>query len=742
MSPMIQPASASLHLLLPNTAARRSLCPETPSLCPIFAVPLPSQPHLYASPLFRYKPVPSCPPPSESPPRRTHPSVCPIPPVSLLLIPPIMRSSWRVIPFLIPALAAAFAFAAPPSPHSEVALEHLDVAPQHEALLYKRDGHGHHHMGAPLTELNETEVLMYHAPTPPSYYTIDFEGDGPLNEKRYPGLMGLHVLFMGLAFFGALPIGIALRSVKHAWHGFSVIAFWSFVVLGLSAGGLYNKLTPNMYEGNKHSILGYFVLLFALVISAVDVIALAGRLVGYIKAIRSGEETFGVKAAWNIVVLDREQRAPANAAEYTNLVVEDPEEYDTAELKAREIEEEGESEPLHVRRARFVDPIDTTAASAPSDPHDETAEWANNVEPHEVFPRSAASDRTLFGPRSPRGSLHSDETLQESSYWISTTKTSLLRRVGRGVFATAERVLVFAGYLQLITGIVEYTGGCRENYVNGCLAHLIKGSIFWAYGLVTFARFLGSFSEHGWAWNRAPSRSYPSAEFVESFVIFLYGITNTWMERFGALPGDPFTTKQVQHISIAVMFWFAGLVGMGIESKRVRRWLASGSTAAVPEALRSQEAVAEPPSYIASFNPFPALCIGVTGAAMAAHAQSYLFQVQIHMLWGNLLTAFAVLRCLTYFFLWLGPPRSILPSRPPTEALAAFFLACGGLVFMFSTEEVTIAAMRRGHDDMMMFLNVAVAVTCLACCWVLGVVAFKGWLKSHTHATMKFHSSA
>lgn len=63
-------------------------------------------------------------------------------------------------------------------------------------------------------------------------------------------------------------------------------------------------------------------------------------------------------------------------------------------------------------------------------------------------------------------------------------------------------------------------------------------------------------------------------------------------------------------------------------------------------------------------------------------------------------------------------------------------------MFMFSTEEVTVAAMRRGHDDMMMFLNVAVAMTCLAFCWTLGIVAFKGWLKSHTHASMTFHSSA
>ncbi|CAL1701472.1 unnamed protein product [Somion occarium] len=575
---------------------------------------------------------------------------------------------------------------------------------------------------------------MHHAPTPPSYWTIDFVEHDP-SQGRYPGLMGLHILFMGLAFFGALPIGIALRSVKHAWHGFAVILYWTFVVLGLASSALYNKLTPNMYEGNKHALQGYLVLFLASLVSLFDIIALVGRSISYIRAVRSGQEHFSFKSCWNTIVLDREDRAAGNAAEYLNLVHEDPEEFDAAELKSREIEGAAEqAEPLHIRRAHFVEPIDTSASAV--DEHHETAQWANNV-----FPQSATSERTLFGPRSPRGSLHSDETLQDNSYWKSVPKAPLLRRIGRGTFATTERVLVFAGLMQVLTGIVDYTGGCRGKWVNGCLAHLIKGAIFWCYGLVTFARFLGTFAELGWAWNRAPTRQYPSAEFVECLVIFLYGISNTWMERFGAHAGDPYTTKQVQHISIAVMFWFAGLIGMGIESKTFRRWLASGATAALPASVRNSEAVAEPPTYIASFNPFPALCIGITGAAMSAHFQTYLFQVQIHTLWGILLSAFAILRCLTYFFLWLGPPRSILPSRPPTEALASFFLACGGLVFMFSTEEVTIAAMRQGHDDMMMFLNVAVAMTCLAFCWTLGIVAFKGWLKSHTHAAVKFHSS-
>ena len=47
----------------------------------------------------------------------------------------------------------------------------------------------------------------------------------------------------------------------------------------------------------------------------------------------------------------------------------------------------------------------------------------------------------------------------------------------------------------------------------------------------------------------------------------------------------------------------------------------------------------------------------------------------------------------------------MLPSRPPTEALGSFFLTCGGLVFIFSTEEITFAAMRRGRDGTYLYFE-------------------------------------
>ena len=125
----------------------------------------------------------------------------------------------------------------------------------------KRDGHHNHH-AAPLLELNETQITMHHAPTPPSYYTIDWEDEG--YEKRYGGLMIAHGLFMSLAFFVALPLGsliiikksvvdlfntitgIALRSLKHTAHWMATFSFYLFCTLGCAVSGLYRKLTPNM----------------------------------------------------------------------------------------------------------------------------------------------------------------------------------------------------------------------------------------------------------------------------------------------------------------------------------------------------------------------------------------------------------------------------------------------------------------------------------------------------------------
>lgn len=139
-----------------------------------------------------------------------------------------MRSYWPALGVLVPMLAVVFA--APPlagAAPSAQAIDGLNVLHARDATfahaythptLLSRDGHEHEHghaMMPPITELDEAEILAWNGPTPPSYWTIDIEERDP-KVQRYPWLMALHILFMSVAFFGALPAGecaVAPRSI-------------------------------------------------------------------------------------------------------------------------------------------------------------------------------------------------------------------------------------------------------------------------------------------------------------------------------------------------------------------------------------------------------------------------------------------------------------------------------------------------------------------------------------------------
>lgn len=78
---------------------------------------------------------------------------------------------------------------------------------------------------------------------------------------------------------------------------------------------------------------------------------------------------------------------------------------------------------------------------------------------------------------------------------------------------------------------------------------------------------MGCFVEYGWAWNMRPpvgvvssrEAAMPSAEFIESFVIFLYGSTNVFLEHLAAW-GGAWSPSDLEHVSISIMFFGGGLV--------------------------------------------------------------------------------------------------------------------------------------------------------------------------------------
>ena len=121
---------------------------------------------------------------------------------------------------------------------------------------------------------------------------------------------------------------------------------------------------------------------------------------------------------------------------------------------------------------------------------------------------------------------------------------------------------------------------------------------------------------------------------------------------------------------------------MLLESRRIRDVL--NSTVLRSPAHTRDEGWQLPKSQGASLNPMPAVVILLLGMMMGSHHQVSMTSTMVHKQWGNMLVGFALARGVTYLLLFLRPPTSYLPARPPSEIVASFCLMSGGLIFMLS----------------------------------------------------------
>lgn len=101
-----------------------------------------------------------------------------------------------------------------------------------------------------------------------------------------------------------------------------------------------------------------------------------------------------------------------------------------------------------------------------------------------------------------------------------------------------------------------------------------------------------------------------------------------------------------------------------------------------------REELQHPKTYKFSLNPIPALVIMLLGIMMSSHHQESMTSTMVHAQWGNLLLGASFARGLTYVIMYIRPPKSVYPSRPPTELLAAFGLIAGGIIFMASVSYI------------------------------------------------------
>lgn len=332
---------------------------------------------------------------------------------------------------------------------------------------------------------------------------------------------------------------------------------------------------------------------------------------------------------------------------------------------------------------------------------------------------------------------------------------SQLGTAAKILYSIINRPLFVVGISYLLLGTVTlYRMGLANNVYN-ILAHFIKGTIFFLYGILTLQRYLGAFANRGMAWNIAPgsasdpaqslkskksnrvlrdsaSQSFgahmlsqfriPTMEFVECSLIFIYGCSNVFMEHLGNTTGK-WSHKDLQHVSIAFMYFGGGLCGLLVESSAIRRLINRAVSTSKNDAEDDANSGMQ---GSVSLNPFPAFIVFWTGVLMSQHEQALPLSTSIHMQWGYLFSIAALFRLGTYVLMFLSPPKSTVPSRPITELITSFCLICGGLVFVQSNSETVEGMMYRSLDSMFT-LNVNVGITALIMSWIMVVMAIKAW---------------
>ncbi|KAF3907085.1 hypothetical protein ABW21_db0201717 [Orbilia brochopaga] len=319
-------------------------------------------------------------------------------------------------------------------------------------------------------------------------------------------------------------------------------------------------------------------------------------------------------------------------------------------------------------------------------------------------------------------------------------------RVANITYQISQRVLLIWAFMLIATGVSTYTGVFKGGWVFTGLAHVIKGGIFFFYGIFTLGRYLGCFADLGWAWNIKPDVSMvgkfraniKSAEMVESALIFTYGFTNIWLEHLGGWGGE-WHMGDLEHVSIAFWFLGGGLLGILTESDRVRGLLNNVFSEDAQIQINQYEMAAPPPmfkdgpKFRQSMNVFPSLVIFMLGILMGSHHQDSMLGTMLHKQWGLLLSGAAVFRLGTFTLLYLKPPTSYLPSRPFTEPLAAFALMAGGTVFILSNSE-TVNAFNSMNVDGMFAFTLSIGATALLMSYQTLMIALKGWAKKREAA--------
>ncbi|KAK8117853.1 uncharacterized protein PG998_006134 [Apiospora kogelbergensis] len=533
------------------------------------------------------------------------------------------------------------------------------------AVLAHGDGEGME-MDAPQ---EEQKLDSY----PPTYFS----------HPEHRAVMYAHIVLMVLGWVVVLPIAVMFSIARSRYTLVSQFTFLVTNALGVVLGISYNASTPDLYPNNAHHKIGWVA---TWMVCAQVLISLIGRVAGVMAPQASPLEhnkEAERQAFIPVSTQNMEEHLRGNGTLYHH------HKYSYSNDSGQGTELGTESPRSNSLSSGQESPAE---ASRRMDYDDEDLEF-KDVEMKSPSPKPNSLAVKIAAKISSRA-------------W----KFLLLG------YNIIDRTVLILGYIALTTGIVAWARFFEGHEIFGGLAHWIKGGVFFWLGLFYLGRWAGSFGELGWAWNVRPKQSpqkwRPSAEFVEGFLIFFYGSTNIFLEHLGSTDAA-FSPEDLEHVSITVLFIGGGLLAMLVESTRIRDLLnmtVVEAAEAHPDHTHSdeeREALQAPKQYEFSINPIPALVILLTGIMMSSHTQQSALSSMVHKQWGNLLSAAAYARGLTYL-------------------LTSFGLIAGGVIFCASSSD-TVAGMVHYDLDEMFVYTVTMGCVGVLMAWEIVVLALKGW---------------
>ncbi|RDW95018.1 hypothetical protein BP5796_00781 [Coleophoma crateriformis] len=227
-----------------------------------------------------------------------------------------------------------------------------------------------------------------------------------------------------------------------------------------------------------------------------------------------------------------------------------------------------------------------------------------------------------------------------------------MRRFAVIAHGVVGKLMPVLSWTQMLFGGIAALGFCRDDHLGQCLAHFIMGSAFIGYGIVMTVLMLV-----GQVWLKKTGRSQ---EFFDSTMIAAWGCVNTFTEHRW---GGPWVANDIQHTTMGVVWWCAGLAGIWLSRKR------DGSP---------------------KRNFIPGFVIFLTGWAMSGHPQHLMLSTKVHSFFGYTLMAAGLTRIVEIAFILRDAPNvSENGDANSFQYVPPFLLYASGFLFMGATEQQT-----------------------------------------------------